>query len=99
MAENDTAFLFHFGRYPTLTVIPEFRGMVAYQQNDPKYPRWLVIQEYEGLDELERRQAQVDWEEMKKMEVRAWWKRQGAPGAVPEFWRLPKSYTEGKDET
>ena len=99
MDENDAAFLVHFGRYPTLTVIPEFRGMVAYQQNDPRYPRWLIIQEYEGLDELGRRQAQVDWEEMKKMEVRAWWKRQGAPGAVAEFWRLAKAYTDGKDET
>ena len=100
MAENDTAFLVHFGRYPTLTIVPEFRGMVAYQQNDPRYPRWLVIQEYyDGLENFGTTEIDAGWVEMKKMEVRAWWKRQGAPGAVPEFWRLAQAYIEGADET
>ncbi|MCJ1382819.1 hypothetical protein MMC17_005932 [Xylographa soralifera] len=88
-AENEASFLRNFNRYPFLTDAREHRRFAGYKPDGADHhARWLLVQEFDPLSSDFAKNVDADWFEMKKQEAKAWWGRQGYPGAKLDFFRL-----------
>ena len=67
-----------YRRYAYLTSNDSYRRVSAFTQEDPAYPRWLLVQEFESgcFDELKRKEA------------KHWWQKNGWHGVKVAFCRL-----------
>ena len=72
--KGDVEFAQMYRRYAYLTSDALYRQVSAFRQKDPAYPRWLLVQEFEG-----RLVALQDWERKRK-EAKHWWRKNGWRG-------------------
>lgn len=97
--ENNAQFLRQVERYPQMTSLEEYRRFAAYQQNDPSYPRWLLVVEFDELEKISRhntRWMQNLYYRRKKKEIKAWWRRQGFRGVKLNFYKLVETHAGDK---
>ena len=75
-AEADDAFAGMCRRYAYLTSPQDCKRVHAFRQEDPAFPRWLLVQEYTSLDSIPLYS--------RKKGVEYWWQRNGWEGVLVE---------------
>lgn len=77
--KTDQDFLQMFQRYACLMSSESYHRISAFAQDDPTYPRWLIVQEF--VDPV----CFNDSVAQKKREAEWWWRQDGWEGILVEF--------------
>ena len=92
-SSKDADFSQQLARYTCCTSHPGYRCFTAYKQDDQSYPRWLIIQGFDTLDEPEH----LPYVTMKE-EAKRWWLEQGREGVELELFKRLDAYGEQDGE-
>ena len=82
----DEDFLRMFHRYGYLTSNDSLRRISCFRQDDPEFPRWLLVQEFADCGRYNYA--------LKKREAEYWWRKNGWEGCIMEFFRLKEKRPE-----